>query len=250
MRRWSILERVMFAALAVAFLLLPLIAFGDELPPPTIDAPLASIDISDARGLPIVDEAQLGKLLIVSAGKAIHGGKAGSLLWVIEPSVQTWTSPDGSTVLITTPLTPSTIKIMQLVAKGDRVAWQRLEVKCGKGAQPPPPGPTPPNPDPAPVKPTKLTLVVIEDVLQRSPTTAKVINATETWAAFRADGHQTLFFDRSTQGPGKRFVVEAGNKPLPVLLIRDAERDKLIEAVPLPKSVGDLNEAVEKAVNP
>lgn len=159
------------------------IARCDEVPEPRPDPdvppqmPVAAIEVMDATGRSITDTAQPGRQIVVSAAKSVRGKHQNSLIWIVEPSVDTWVSHDKMTLVITTPLNPSTIRIQLIVALQDQAAFERVAIKVGSGPRPPPVDPIPDDdtipdpvdPDPEPEIPKKsLKVLIIEETSARS----------------------------------------------------------------------------------
>lgn len=148
--------------------------------PPTVVAepeiPVAAIDVADSAGVAVVDQIGVGQMIVVSSAKATHAKVPGSLVWILEPAVQSYVSPDGATVIVNTGLTPGQLSITQIVgATSGRVAYQKMLLRIGAGPQPPPvdpvdpkpdPDPKPPAPDPTP-QPGKLKILIVEETADR-----------------------------------------------------------------------------------
>ncbi len=229
-----------------------------ELAPAGSDLPVADIAITDTAGRPITGAAEIGQLLIVSSGKAVHGDQVGSLLWIVDaepPAVlQSYTSPDGKTLIVNTGLQKTTLRLMQIVAKGELAAYQRVLVKIGQGDIPPP-GPEPqPQPDPTPTptpKATHLSLSVVYDPTQIDAPSAIVLNSHDIWQSFKAQGHQWIYYSHVTKEPAGlaalKVATDKGVK-LPALVIDDADAKKNLAVVPLPDSVEKLQATVKSYV--
>ena len=218
------------------------------------DLPSVSAVITDDNGDPIVEgtEYPLGEIIALSARKSTHGGKPKSVIWVVTPpdrAARAKVSHDGLDLCVSPGQMPVEISISLFCSLGDEGAVQTVKLRCGNGPRPPPPSPMPVPPEPSPDKPSRLLLIVIEDVFLRTPETSKVLNAITVWQSFRDAGHETRFYDsKTTEANGKRYVSEVIGKPIPLLMIRDTEKDKSLEVVPLPKSIGELEAAVRKWV--
>jgi len=209
---------------------------------------------------------------VLTSDKAVRGNGPLSLVWIVEPSsVQQFQTSDGATLVITTGTSDSTLSIMQIVGLGDKVAWQRVLIKCGKGSGPPPgpnPPPDPPPPDPVPVA-RNLFLAVVEDTLNRTEPTIKVMNAVGIWNSFRETGDDWRPFDVTTkETKGKKAVLDAikaslpppdntalndatiaklkSSGKLPLLLVYDLDADKLLSVEKLPATVKDLTDTRNK----
>lgn len=145
--------------------------------PASPDLPVAAIDVSDSRGNPVTDEIGFGQLLVLSSDKAVHANVEGSLNWIVEPGLQTFSTDGGRKLVINTGLQPTTLRVMQIVStRSGRNAYSRIIIRIG-GGQPVPPGPGPnPNPGPQPepdpiVDPQpefgNLQVLIIEETSQR-----------------------------------------------------------------------------------
>jgi len=137
---------------------------------PVETVPVAAIDISDSNGNTIESTVPIGQMIIVSSKKAIHAHKQGSLNWRIRPAMQSFTSPDGETLILNTGLKPQTVEILQIVSLGDKNAYQEISIKIGSAPQPPPDPDVPIDPvDPVVPTPTigKLSIAIIEEVSDR-----------------------------------------------------------------------------------
>jgi hypothetical protein len=135
------------------------------------------------------------------------------------------------------------------VQSQDEIGRFWVDVVAGTRPRPPPTPPTPPDDGPIPPAPvaTKVRLSVVEDVLARTPETAKVLNAIATWNEFTEAGHERCFYDVATNEPKGRKAVEAAKgKPLPVLVISDKETGKVLRIFALPGSVESLKRVVRE----
>ena len=240
--------------------------------PPATELPVAAVSISDSHGLPIGSIVAPGTQLIVSSDKSIHGKDPLSMIWIVTPELQTFMTPDKSTMVITTPNVSSetVITITQIVALGDRCAYKIVEIRCGHGALPPPdptPNPKPtPQPDPVPTAKQLFFSVVQDSSKLPSVETAAVLNAVTVWNSMREDGSDWRFFDIGTgEVRGKKAVADAiktslppptnsmgasvdpndvaklkSSGKLPLMVIQSLDQSQLIDVIPLPKSVADL----------
>lgn len=249
--------------------------------PPATELPVAAVSISDSHGLPIGSIVAPGTQLIVSSDKSIHGKDPLSMIWIVTPELQTFMTPDKSTMVITTPNVSSetVITITQIVALGDRCAYKIVEIRCGHGALPPPdPKPDPkPNPDPNPPTPepvaTNLFLSVVEDTQHRTEPYIPILNAVGAWNSFRETGDDWRFFDIHTgEKRGRKAVADAikaslpppysdpsnatafaadverlrTSGKLPLLVVQDLSSQSPVATLPLPKNVIDLKAARDK----
>ena len=130
-----------------------------------------------------------------------------------------------------------------------------LRVTCLTAPQPPPgpepddgrkPGPIPPSPGPGPqVK--NVQLFVIHNVNKITPDTAIVLNATQVWDSFTAQGNDWKFVEIDTRDEDERkLIAQAGNITLPSLVICDKSTGRQLTVEPLPKSVIALEALVAK----
>lgn len=234
---------------------------ADPIPAPTpADIPVASIVVMDAHGTPIVDEVGYSQQITISSSKAVHGKGPLSLAYLIEPAMQQFVIPVGTidpsgvdiggTVILTTPANDATIVIMQMVALGDKLAWQKIKIKCGTGSLPPPtpgPGPIPPNP-PVPTA-SHLFLAVVNDTANTPADALPVLNAITVWNGFRESGHDWRFYDPKTnETKGKKAVADAlkANIPPPALVTYNLDTGALISVTSIPKTIPDLKASVTK----
>lgn len=141
--------------------------------PPAPQDPVASIEVVDAQGQPVVGEIGLAQMLVVKSDKSKHANVEGSLTWIIEPQLQTFSADGGRTVVLNTGMKPEILRIMQIVSSvNGKNTYQRISIRIGQGPQPPPvdppqPGPVdPPGPAPAP-KLGDLKVLIIEETGSR-----------------------------------------------------------------------------------
>lgn len=228
---------------------------ADISPADSPDLPVARIDITDVRGNPITEQVEPGRLILVSGEKAVHGEAEGSLLWIVEPSqIEYLVSSDGKSLSLNTGMVETTLRITQIVAKGDRAAYLRTQIKIGNGDKPPP-GPEPnPNPNPAPVPPVVtdrvLTLSIVEDATQRTAKTALVLQAAATWNDLKIKGHDWIVYDvRTTTPEGKAAVAVVKDKLgnlLPAIAVYDRTTGKLLNVEPFPDTLDGIAAIIKK----
>ena len=174
-------------------------------PTPPITDPIACINVTDSSGNPITGDVLPGCQLVISSEHSAHGPDATSLVWVVEPAVQKFVSPDGGTLVITTPIDPITIKIQQITALNHKIAIASVTVKSGKAPQPPPgPGPTPipdngPTPTPIPATVKAVSISVVEGAVGRTPADAAVMNNYDAWMKYKSAGNEWKFYDFTTK---------------------------------------------------
>ena len=173
-------------------------------PTPPITDPIACINVTDSSGNPITGDVLPGCQLVISSEHSAHGPESTSLVWVVEPAVQKFVSPDGGTLVITTPIDPITIKIQQITALNHKIAIASVTVKSGKAPQPPPgPGPTPipdngPTPTPIPATVKAVSISVVEGAVGRTPADAAVMNNYDAWMKYKSAGNEWKFYDFKT----------------------------------------------------
>jgi len=244
---------------------------ADPAPAPVPEAaaktPVAEITVTDSLGMPLPfnNEVDFGQQIVISSAKAVHSKKPGSLVWITEPKLDQYEIPVGmvdasgkevdAKIIATTPKQKDypnglVISIMQIVSSGDRIAWQKISLKCGLGPIPPPgpgpgPGPTPPVPPVPPVPPTPtakhLMMAVVYDDQHLQSADVQVRQATKMWDQFREDGDDFRYFNgiATNENLGKKAVADAQAKaiPWPALVIYEKESGRLLDAIPCPKTV-------------
>jgi hypothetical protein len=247
------------AEIAIWFLLLCGGSWADDALPVAPDLPVAAIDVADVSGRPVTGAAELSKLLVITSEKAVHGDAVGSLLWIVDtfpPTVIESTVRDnGSTLIVSTGTTQTTLAITQIAALGNRAAYQRLLVKIGHGYIPPPEpddDDVEPKPTPGPTAP-KVSLSVLFDPVNVTPDTAIVLNSRDSWKAI--PGVVWPRVDFSTGSSEARAIelkslVQSKGVPVPALVIDDAATKANIGVIPLPESVELLKTAVGGFVKP
>lgn len=109
----------------------------------------------------------------------------------------------------------------------------------------PPPDPKPdpgPKPDPAPEPHSgKLLIEIVEDVMNRTPETAIVMNAMSEWNSLREKGHEWRAYHKETGEPnGIEALKEAESVGLPAMIIRDKETRNILRTIPLPKTIDSV----------
>ena len=146
-------------------------------PTPASQDPVASIEVVNSAGEPVVGEIGVGQMVILKSDKAKHANVEGSLTWIIEPQLQTFTADGGKTIIVNTGLKPEVLRIMQIVSSlNGKNTYQRISIRIGQGPQPPPkpddpkvdPPPVDPNPQPNPTpKFGQLKVLIIEETGSR-----------------------------------------------------------------------------------
>jgi len=119
----------------------------------------------------------------------------------------------------------------------------------------PPPDPDPkpgPEPDPVPPEPEKsenVRVCIVEDVMNRNPDTAKVLNSLVGWTEFGDKGNQYRLYDKSTQEPaGLTAIADIATVPLPAMVVYDLKSGKKLTATALPGSFSGFKTIVEGLV--
>jgi hypothetical protein len=115
----------------------------------------------------------------------------------------------------------------------------------------PPPEPSPePEPEPSPEPEPgsgKISISIVEDALNRTADTAIVLNAVASWNDLRDKGHDWRFYDKATtEAKGKQAIADAAGEPLPVMVVRDKETDKVLRVLPLPKTFADVKRVLSE----
>lgn len=271
-RRLFLLAHVWLPIAICVIAMSPVMTGQEPQPPPAPppvpvapDLPVAAIDVTDVSGRPVTDSVDTSKLLIVSSAKSVRGSEVGSLLWIVDADppaiIEHWTTDDGSTLIVNTGTTPTNLKLLQIAAKGDRAAYQRILIKIGQGDIPPPvppgpgpgPGPEPkPSPSPAPTA-DKLSLSVLADPLRVPVSQAMLLNERELWKQLP----KTVWprRDWSVKDPSPRAVelIDLAAKrgvPVPALIIDDAATGKNLDVVPLPETIDLLRSLLGRYVTP
>ncbi len=147
----------------------------------------------------------------------------------------------------------------------DESGVERQLIDLGKGPQPPPddgkketiPGPKPvppdvsPEPKPKPITTGPLYLILVEELDERTPATAKLVNDVAFWQRMKAK--QVFFrpYDQDDPGAKAKGYVEAATKAgvsLPALILLDKDGD-VIWVKPRPKDTAAV-EALVREVSP
>jgi hypothetical protein len=119
-----------------------------------------------------------------------------------------------------------------------------IRITCNSGPRPPPHVVPDVEPMP-PVVGRKLSLAVLYEPKRISPSTAIVLNATDSWNGFIKDGHEWQFFDRVSPEPlAKQAVIDSGTATLPTLCIYEKTTRAKLGVIPLPTSVDELRAVV------
>ena len=220
-------------------------------PIPPITDPIACINVMDSSGNPITGDVLPGCQLVISSEHSAHGPDATSLVWVVEPAVQKFVSPDGGTLVITTPIDPITIKIQQITALNHKIAIASITVKSGKAPQPPP-GPTPipdngPTPIPATVK--AVSISVVEGAVGRTPADAAVLNNYDQWNKYKTAGNDWKFYSFNTTEAKGLAAISALQKEGVTgsgIVVTDKASGALLHVAKLPGSIADVSAIVNQ----
>lgn len=131
------------------------------------------------------------------------------------------------------------------VANESEILRQKLAVS-GKGPRPPPPEPDDDDADPPkPDKVERVSIAIVEDVGNRTPDSAILINALLGWKEFGEAGHAYRVYDKSTgEANGKAAISVLGNQQLPAIVITDFVTGKVLHKGPLPKDIAVLKALV------
>ena len=131
---------------------------------------------------------------------------------------------------------------MLIVPEGaiSKTQSQRHKITVMGQAPNPPPGPGP-DPPPIPVPTGNVIISIVEDVQNRKPDTAILLNAMTSWNSLKDAGNDWRLYDISTTEPkGKQAIEDAKSSELPAMIIRDKETDKILRVIPLPKDFDSL----------
>lgn len=249
----------MYSLLLLLFALPPSDVGGSLLADPVTTRAKAVITDQFGNPVPLVRESAVG-LMVFSAKKSVHGATPDSVKWTIRPieyDSRKWVPSDNNLeVGIALEGQPVTLTVFLSVSNGTSVDHLVLDVKCGKGGQPPPdpPKPDPPKPDPAPVA-KYVRLVVVEDQFNRTPETAAILNARAFWDGLKSQGHQFAVFAENDPTSLGRIQVQTvyekrGLTKFPqgsaFLLIQDATNSfPVMDPIPLP-SVDEMESLIKK----
>lgn len=117
----------------------------------------------------------------------------------------------------------------------------------------PPPEPEPgpkPEPDPGPMPaPTadNVLIEVVEDTLNRTPDTAIVLNALAGWNELKDKGHDWRIYDKKTaETKGRQAVLDAGQTPLPAMIVRDLKTGKILRVLTLPVTIDSVKRVISE----
>jgi len=131
---------------------------------------------------------------------------------------------------------------MLIIPEGaiNKTQSQRHKIVVMGQAPNPPPDP-PPGPGPMPVPTGNVSISIVEDVQNRKPDTAILLNAMASWNSLKDAGNDWRLYDIATTEPkGKQAIEDAKSSELPAMIIRDRETDKILRVIPLPKDFDSL----------
>ena len=112
----------------------------------------------------------------------------------------------------------------------------------------PPPGPGP-GPGPKPPDPVSDTvfIAIIEDVLNRTPDTAIVMNATAGWVDLTKNGSSFRAYHIETgEVNGKKAIQDAAGLSLPAMVVYDKPGGKVLRAIPLPLTFDGVKRVISE----
>lgn len=135
------------------------------------------------------------------------------------------------------------------VSEVSEIVRQVLTVS-GVGPQPPPdPDPIPdPEPNPTP-KVKNVSLAIVEDVMNRSPETAILMNAVVNWSEFIDSGNDWRAYDLTTGEAKGIKAIDDLNGPSPGLVIYDKATGTMIHRGNLPTTVYEFKTLIGGLTN-
>jgi hypothetical protein len=114
----------------------------------------------------------------------------------------------------------------------------------------PPPGPGPgPGPGPKPPDPVSdaVFIAVVEDVLNRTPDAAIVMNAMAGWVDLAKDGSSFRSYHIETgEVNGKKAIQDAAGLGLPAMVVYDKPGGKVLRAMPLPLTFDGVKRVISE----
>lgn len=136
----------------------------------------------------------------------------------------------------------------QVIIYGPNVrAWFIIK---GSGPSPPdPPTPVDPVDPPVPVA-EKLWMVVIDNVNERTPQTAAILEPTY-WNEFKKQGHSWAIVPQKDEKgevtpAAEKYAAQTAKFGTPCLVILDANTKKILSEAKLPASKGEIDALVKK----
>lgn len=223
-------------------------------PPPPLLLPLATIVVSDSTGKPVVGGVDCGRLFVVQSKGSIHADSPGSVSWVVDKSspqdVDAIPYPDGTGYACVL-RNKATATFSLAVASAGQVSQAMVRVTCNTGPMPPPdvtPEPKPePKPEPTPAL-SQVRLMLLYDPMFDSPQQAKIRNADTWWEGIRSQGNDYRFYTTGTNDTkGKAALAYATSKQVsPPCLVASTMSDVLVDAIPSPSSVEEIEGWLKK----
>jgi hypothetical protein len=114
----------------------------------------------------------------------------------------------------------------------------------------PPPGPGPgPGPGPKPPDPVSdaVFIAIVEDVLNRTPDAAIVMNAMAGWVDLAKDGSSFRSYHIETgEVNGKKAIQDAAGLGLPAMVVYDKPGGKVLRAIPLPLTFDGVKRVISE----
>ena len=113
----------------------------------------------------------------------------------------------------------------------------------------PPPDPKPPDPDPKPPDPVSdaVFIAIVEDVLNRTPDAAIVMNAMAGWVDLAKDGSSFRSYHIETgEVNGKKAIQDAAGLGLPAMVVYDKPGGKVLRAIPLPLTFDGVKRVISE----
>jgi hypothetical protein len=112
----------------------------------------------------------------------------------------------------------------------------------------PPPGPGP-GPGPKPPDPVSdsVFIAIVEDVLNRTPDAAIVMNAMAGWVDLAKDGSSFRSYHIETgEVNGKKAIQDAAGLGLPAMVVYDKPGGKVLRAIPLPLTFDGVKRVISE----
>lgn len=132
------------------------------------------------------------------------------------------------------------------VKSAEAIVRQRLTVS-GMGPNPPPGPDPPPDPDPHPQPVTKnVSMAIVEDVMNRSPDTAILMNGLVAWTQFVDSGNDWRAYDlKTSESRGKKAITDI-NGPVPGIVIYAKPGGQVIHRGALPATFDELKALIAR----
>jgi hypothetical protein len=110
----------------------------------------------------------------------------------------------------------------------------------------PPPGPGPGPKPPDPVS-DAVFIAIVEDVLNRTPDAAIVMNAMAGWVDLAKDGSSFRSYHIETgEVNGKKAIQDAAGLGLPAMVVYDKPGGKVLRAIPLPLTFDGVKRVISE----